>query len=179
MDITTYLALLNTTVKTSNNIINYIGGQYNLFPQLGLEGSPNLSTQALFANQNQISIKWLEEHIVKRSIEPWKNVTTWYLSCLYFKNVPIALLRNTASNEDYYSKTIVINKSEYYYAAAYLLQFIKEDPGPNLEPYDIVGSFSGDINPNIKSVVVKSYDLNNLNDISFINTILNYTIEIN
>lgn len=179
MDITSYLNLLNTTTNITKNIVNYIGGQYNLFPQLGIEGSPNFSTQELLSNQNQLEIKWLDEHIVKRSIEPWKNVTIWYLACIYFNNIPIAILRNTISNEDYFSKTLVINKQQYYYAGYYLQQFVKEDPGPNLEPYDIVGSFSGDINPNIKSAAVKSYDLNNINDKNFIDGVLIYTIQIN
>jgi hypothetical protein len=178
MNINTYLTLIINSPNSYNLIYKYLGTDYNLFPQLGLEGSPNTSSIKKLITQNQIQIKWLDEHLISRNLEPWQNITTWYLSCLLYNNIPIALLRNTSTTEDYYPRLLVIDRNNYYYAASYLSQFIVEDPGPNLEPYDVVGSFSGDIISNIKQVSIKSYDLNNINDLAYLNQTINYTVEI-
>lgn len=177
MNILTYLSQVTTSTNSSFLISNYLGVNYNLFPQIGIEGSPNLITKTNLLKQTSLEIKWLDDHLVTRSIEPWKNTTVWYLACLLYNNIPIAILRNSSTNEDYFSKTLVINKNQYYYAASYLQTFIKEDPGPELEIYDVIGSFSGDINKHINGVNIHHYDLSSLEDQAYLNYILNYTIQ--
>lgn len=178
MDILSYLSQVTTVTNNSSFLISdYLGTNYDLFPQLGIEGSPNLTTRKNLLKQTAVQLKWLDEHIVSRSIEPWKNTTVWYLACLFYNNIPIAILRNTSTTEDYFSKRLVINRNQYYYAAAYLQTFVKGDPGPELEIYDTIGSFSGDVNKHINAVKITHYDLSNLEDQVYINHILNYTLQ--
>jgi hypothetical protein len=174
MDIDQYLLNITTSVQATSSFLisDYLGGTYNLFPQLGIEGAPNKSTKDALQNQTSVELRWLDAHTIKRTIEPWRKISTWYLACLLYNNTPIAILRNCESTEDRFGKLFVINKTEYYYAASYLFTFVKEDFGPNLELYDIVGSFSGDTAPNINGVNIKSYDLTLLKDKEFINNIL-------
>lgn len=180
MDIITYLSDISAASNSSFLISDFIGNnfKYDLFPQLNIEGSFNKTSKDLLKNQTSLQVKWLNEHIVKRAIEPWKNTNAWVLACLVYNNIPIALLRNSGLQEDYFSKLIVIDKNNYYYAASYLFNFIKEDFGPNLEPYDVIGSLSGDINTHINKVNIKSYNLNNTEHVTYINKVLNYTIDL-
>jgi hypothetical protein len=177
MNIDEYLIEITSSVQATSNFLisDYLGGVYNLFPQLGIEGAPNKSTKDNMKNQDKIELRWLDIHTVKRTIEPWRKVNAWYLACLLYNNIPIAILRNCNNTEDRFPKTLVINRQEYYYAASYLFSFVEEDFGPNLELYDIVGSFSGDVASNINGVNIKSFDLNVIKDKEFINTVLQYT----
>lgn len=185
MNINTYLSSILLSTNIDKDLYKYLGNSnssgnsYNLFPQLNIEGSINKSTKDNLVNQNKLVIKWLDTHLITRSIEPFKSVTTWYIGCLLYNNIPICILRNTENNEDVYPKSLIINYLEYMYAAAYIFTFIKEDFGPQLEPYDISGSFSGDITPNLLAIKLKHYDLNLVNDANYLTKILDYTEQYN
>lgn len=173
MNITTYLTNVSLSNNKDTNISTYIGKYNSLFSQLYINGAPNRTTRINLLNQNQIEVKWLDQHKITRSIEPYKTVTTWYLATVFYQSIPIAILRNTDNREDRYPKVLLINKTQHAYAGAYLFQFLKADPGPELEIYDTSGSFSGDVIPHIINTNYRYYDI--VTDQDYLNRILQYT----
>lgn len=173
MNITTYLTNVSLSSNKDTNISNYLGKYITLFSQLDINGAPNKTTKLNLLKQDQVEVRWLDQHKITRSIEPYKTVTSWYLATVFYQNTPIAILRNTDNREDFYSKTLLINKTQHAYAGAYLFQFLKSDPGPELEIYDTSGSFSGDVIPHIINTNYRYYDLTV--DQDYLTKILQYT----
>jgi hypothetical protein len=172
MEIITYLSEINTSTNLTTNIHTILGKEYSLFPQLNIEGSLNKASLKNFKNQKDLVFKWLTKDIITRYAEPYVTVASWTLGCLLYKNNPICLLRNPGSNEDRFSKSLVINKLEYQLAAYYLFTFLENDPGPELERYGPLSAFSGYVTPNMNSVEFKSYDLNQVTDQEYISNII-------
>lgn len=173
MNINTYLTNVSLSLNKDTTISNYLGKYVSLFSQLDINGAPNKTTKLNLLNQNKVEIKWLDQHKITRSIEPFKTVTTWYLATVFYENIPIAILRNTDNREDIFSKVLLINKVQHAYAGAYLFQFLKADPGPELEIYDISGSFSGDVLPHIINTNYRYYDI--VLDENYLTNVINYT----
>lgn len=173
MNINTYLTNVSLSNNKDKNVSNYLGKYGSLFSQLDINGAPNKTTRINLLNQDKVEIKWLDQHKITRSIEPFKTVTTWYLATVFYENIPIAILRNTENREDIYSKVLLINKIQHAYACSYLFQFLKADPGPELEIYDMSGSFSGDVLPHIINTNYRYYDITI--DEDYLTKILQYT----
>lgn len=173
MSITNYLNDIALSTNKDLDISKYLGQYITLFSSLDIHGAPNQTTRLNLQKQNRVSIKWLNKHLITRTIEPYKTVTKWYIATVLFDNIPIALLRNIDNREDMYPKTILLDKVNHAYAGAYLFQFLKADPGPELEEYDSVGSFSGDVLPHIINAHYRYYDLNT--NIDYLTRILEYT----
>lgn len=177
IDITTYLNEIQAAPNIDTQIANYLGTYPNLFPQLNIYGGPNRTTRINLEGQNRLQVRWLDEHLITRRIEPWKNVTVPYLLVVLYNLIPIIIIRNTDNREDRYSKALYLNKRQHSYAAAYLFEFLEADPGPELEIYDTIGTFSGDVQPHISSLNTKYYDT--VVDEPFLTEVLQYTIQYN
>lgn len=173
MNINTYLNNVFLSLNKDTDISSYLGKYITLFSQLDINGAPNKTTRYNLKNQNKVEIKWLDQHKITRSIEAFKTITTWYLATVFFEDIPIAILRNTDNREDIYPKVVLINKVQHAYAGAYLFQFLKADPGPELEQYDMSGSFSGDILPHIINTNYKHYDI--VLDEVYLTSLIEYT----
>lgn len=173
MNITTYLNNVSLSLNKDTDIASYLGKYVTLFSQLDINGAPNKTTKSNLKNQNKIEVKWLDQHKITRSIEPFKTISTWYLATVFFEGIPIAILRNTDNREDIYAKVLLINKIQHAYAGAYLFQFLKADPGPELEEYDMSGTFSGDVLPHIINTNYKYYDV--VNDENYLTNVIQYT----
>lgn len=173
IDTSSYLADILSAPNIDRQIANYLGTRHNLFPQLNIFGAPNKTTRINLEKQNRVEVRWLDEHLITRRIEPWKNVTVPYLSVVLYQLVPIAIIRNTDNREDRYSKVLFLNKRQHSYAAAYLFSFLEADPGPELEIYDTIGSFSGDVQPHMSGLNTTYYDV--VSDEPFLTEVLQYT----
>ena len=181
-DITTYLSNILIASNIDNQIADYIGRYPNLFPQLNVWGGVNKTTRINLENQNRVDVRYLDEHLITRRIEPWKSITTWYIATVVLdNNIPIAILRRTDNREDRYADLLLLNKTEHHHAGSYLFTFVKADPGPELEIYDKIGTFSGDISPHILGVssTRKYFDPSNSADKIYLNTVLDYTVTYN
>jgi len=177
-DINTYLTNILTAPNIDTQIADYVGRYPNMFPQMNIWGGPNKTTRRNLENQNRLDVRWLDEHTITRRIEPWKSVTTWYLATLMFdKTIPIGILRNTDNREDRFADLLLLNKTQHHYANAYIFEFLEADPGPEKEIYDSIGTFSGDVQPHIRGINSRYYDL--MVDEDYLNTVLNYTITYN
>lgn len=177
INITTYLSNILSTVNIDRKIANYLGKEPVLFPQLNIYGGVNRTTRTNLEKQNRLEVRWLDEHLITRRIEPWKSVTVPYLSTVTYNSTPIIILRNTDNREDRYNKAIYLNKKQHSYAAAYLFEFLEADPGPELEIYDTIGTFSGDVQPHISSLNSTYYNI--VNDEEFLTEVLEYTNKYN
>ena len=173
-----YLIEVSLSPNKDFDIHKYIAAYPNIFPQLNLWGGINEATLLNMSKQNRVRVSWLPEHKITRRIEPYKHVTVWYIATLFFDNTPIGILRNI-EYRDNYSDFLPINKSEHHKAARYLFDFLEPDFGPNTEPYDNIGAFSGDLQPHFRSVNTKYYDLSFPADISHIAVILELTLKNN
>jgi len=178
IDINTYLTDILTAPNIDTQIANYVGRYPNMFPQMNMWGGPNKTTRRNLENQNRLDIRWLDEHEITRRIEPWKSVTTWYLAVLMFDGIiPVGILRNTDSREDMFADLLLINKTQHHYASAYMFSFLEADPGPELEIYDTIGTFSGDVQPHIRGINSKYYDV--ITDGDYLTRVLDYTVTYN
>jgi len=177
MNINDYLAQILLTTNSNTNINSYIGQYTDLFAGLGISGAPNITTKTNLKNQNKVKIKWLNQHLIKRPLEPFKEITYAYLVTILFENLPFAIVRITENTQDYYNKVLIINNEQHAYCSSYLFQFVASDPGPNLEIYDIFGSFSGDVVPHITNPSLKYYDI--VGDNEYLSEILTYTEKYN
>lgn len=179
-DIDIYITKLLTTPNINLDIGQYLGRYPNLFPQLNLWGAPNQTTYSNLQNQNRIDVRWLEEHTITRRIEPWKSTTVWYIATVMLDGAtPIALLKNTDNKEDMYNDLFLLNKKQHHYASAYLYSFVEADPGPHLEPYDTIGTFSGDVMPHVSGRNTKYYNLSAVKDVEYLNKVFSYTEKYN
>jgi len=176
-DLTTYLTDISSTTNIDKQIADYIGRYPNLFPQMNVWGGPNRTTRSNLKLQNRLEIRWLDDHLITRRIEPWKEVTTWFIATLLFDGIPIAIMRNTDNREDRFADLLLLNKVQHHYANAYLFEFLEADPGPEREPYDTIGTFSGDVQPHIRGMNFKYYDI--VADKNKLDDILDYTITYN
>lgn len=173
IDTITYFADILSAPNIDRQIADYLGARYNLFPQLNIQGAPNRTTRINLEKQNKLEIRWLDEHLITRRIEPWKKVTVPYLSVVLYELTPVVIIRNTDNREDMYSKVLYLNKRQHSYAAAYLFKFLEADPGPELEPYDTIGTFSGDVQPHMSGLNTTYYDV--VTDEPFLTKVLQYT----
>lgn len=168
----------NELIVIDNNIETYLARYPNLYPSLNVWGGLNKTTRNNLKNQNRLSVRWLKEHIITRPLEPFRSFSTWRLATVFYNNLPIIIIRNNNNIEDPYEKLLILNKNDYLYSAAYLFEFIEADPGPDLEFYDKIGSYSGDVPPNIvKTNITKSYDLSINNDVNKLNYIIQYSLQ--
>ncbi len=177
-NLTTYLTELVTAENVDKEIENYLAKYPFIFPQLNVWGGINETTRKNLNRQTRLEVRWLDRHTIVRRIEPWKSVKTWYIATIMFDGViPVGILRNTDNREDRYSDFIAINYEQHHYAGRYLFEFVEADPGPEREPYDVIGTFSGDIQPHYRSTNIKYYDLTEPQDVEQIENILSYTEE--
>ena len=164
------------TYRVDANIINYLGVEPFIFPQLIIEGGVNKATKINLIQQNKLEVRWSVTHQVRRNIEPYKSVIVPYISTLVFdKSIAIGIIRNTGNREDKYSQFLPINYREHNQAARYLFDFIKADCGPDLEIYNNIGSFSGDIQSEYRSIDLKYYELDKPLEVEYLNKVLEYT----
>lgn len=178
IDIDTYLTDILTAPNIDIQIANYVGRYPNMFPQINVWGGPNKTTRRNLENQSRLDIRWLDEHTITRRIEPFKSVNTWYLATLMFDDIiPIGIIRNTDNREDRFADVLLINRTQHHYANAYMFGFLEADPGPEREIYDNIGTFSGDIQPHIRGINSRYYDI--ITDREYLNKVLNYTITYN
>jgi hypothetical protein len=179
-NINTYMDAILTSSIVDREIANYMGRYPNLFPQLNVWGAPNRTTRINLEKQNRVDVRWLEEHLITRPLEPWKSVTTWYIATVVLDNqYPIAILRATGNVQDMYNNLLFLNKKQHHYASGYLFSFIEADPGPELEPYDNIGAFSGDVQPHIRGLNAKYYNISNDKDKEYLEKVLDYTQKYN
>lgn len=177
IDTATYLTDILSAPNIDRQIADYLGPYPNLFPQLNIYGGPNRTTRINLEKQNRLEVRWLDEHLITRRIEPWKSVTIPFLSVVLYNSIPIAIIRNTDNREDRYNKMLYLNKRQHSYAAAYVFEFLEADPGPELEIYDTIGTFSGDVQPHISGLNTTYYDV--VADEPFLTEVLQYTVKYN
>lgn len=172
-----YLTEIQLTPNVDTQIADYLGTYPNLFPQLNIFGGPNKTTRINLEKQDRVKVRWLDEHLITRHIEPWKEVTVPFLYTVLYNMIPIIIVRNTDNREDMYNKVLYLNKRQHSYAAAYLFNFLEADPGPELEPYDVIGSFSGDVQPHMSGLNTTYYDV--IKDEAYLTKVLQYTEKYN
>lgn len=175
-DFNDYITNITAETRRDTNIANYLAKYPYIFPQLGLVGGINKTTRKNLENQTRLDVRWLDKHLIKRRIEPFKSVETWFLATIMFDGIlPVGIIRATDNREDLYSDFLPIDKRQHTLAARYLFEFLEADPGPEREPYDNIGSFSGDLRPNFSSVNTRYYEPTSTVDVSRLEIILDYT----
>ena len=175
------------TVKVDYDIYKYIGPYPNLFPMTNFYGSVNRATKLNLENQRVLSVRWLEEHEVRRRYEWIFDIIHWKVAVVFFNEEPICVLRSPDTREDGYSKMFIIDRDNHQRATSFIFSNMESDPGPELEMYGLdapSGSFAGDVQPHVRSAYgdpaeFLDYTITNVNGQhnQLLEYIINYTFD--
>lgn len=175
-----YINDLNTNSIISTDIISLLGRVHVLFPSISLHQAPNMKTQENIKTGNTlIEIKYRESDLIRRINDPRRSVETPLLAGAFYNNEIFGIYRQTNASDDPYEPFIILDKTIYLNAAAYMHNFFEEDPGVDTER--AAGgyiAFSGDLPeiPNKMNPVI-DYPLNTIEGEAYADAALNFSVK--
>ena len=175
------LNVLNEGTIVSYDISNYFGAYPDIFPMTNFHMSLNHATKENLEGQTILSIRWLKEHETKRRYEGIFDIIHWYLAVVFYNDKPIMILRSPDVKNDGYSKMFIVDKLNHQRANGFIFNFVKCDPGPELEMYGLdqpSGTYGGDVQPHVRAQFYSQSECFNLpeqkRDLEYL---LNFTID--
>lgn len=175
-----YLNLLSnpdSPKSVSFDIPSLINPTFDLFPELSLQGSFNLSSRHnLFSLNDRLSFRFLHSHLFPSSFYYYHDRLPWLLATLFFDNSPFLILRNTFGTGDSFPNILILDFTKYKQAAFFLFSFMQSD-SPDCDEFyhpspERISPLSGTILQSMNFLPPPSYLVPSLN-VPYIESALN------